>query len=242
MLLMEKHKLNAVIRKITGRKAKKLRSDGWILANIFGKDIKSLALQIKTAEFLKTLDKAGETGIIELAIESEEKTRPVLISHLQKHPVTRQILHADLHQVNLKEKIKAMVPIVLEGEAKAVSDKIGILLQTLSEVEVEALPTDLPEHLTINVEKLVAIGEQITVADIKPPTEVIILTDAHQVIVKIDELISKEAEEQAKAEAAAAEAAAAETATAEGTTPAEPSAEATIEPTEPKPAEENETK
>ncbi len=234
---MEKHKLNAVIRTITGRKAKKLRDEGWILANVFGKDIKSTSLQIKAPEFLKTLDRAGETGIIELTIESEEKTRPVLISHIQKDPVTRQILHADLHQVNLKEKIKAMVPIILEGEAKVVSEKIGILLQTLKEVEVEALPTDLPENLTISVEKLAVIGEQLTVADIKTPAEVTILTDTNQIIAKIDALISKEAEEQAKAEAAAAEAAAAETAMAEGTAPTEPSAETAAQPTEEKPKE-----
>ncbi len=140
-----------------------------------------------------------------------------------------------------------MVKIVAIGEPKAVSEKLGLLMQTLNEVEIEALPTDLPDKIEVNVEPLAVLDAQITVGEIKAPAGVAILTDASQVVAKIGSLISKEAAEQAAAEAAAAEAAKAATAvpTAEGeTAPAEgtPKAEGETKPaagtpTETKPVE-----
>jgi large subunit ribosomal protein L25 len=124
-----------------------------------------------------------------------------------------------------------MVKIVTMGEPKAVSEKLGILMQTLAEVEIEALPTDLPDKIEVNVEPLAILDAQITVGEIKAPAGVAILTDASQVVAKIGSLISKEAAEQAAAEAAAAEAAKAAAAptTAEGTAPAEGAAPAAAE-------------
>ncbi|MBI2622215.1 hypothetical protein HYW66_01085 [Candidatus Microgenomates bacterium] len=102
-----------------------------------------------------------------------------------------------------------------------------LLLQTLSEVEVEALPTELPEKIEVDVAPLSQLDQQITVADLKLPTGVEILTDSGQVIFKIGELVTKEAEELAKQEEAAATAAAAESAAERGEeAPAEAAAEA----------------
>jgi len=106
-----------------------------------------------------------------------------------------------------------------------VSEKIGLLLQTLNEIEVEALPEDLPENFEINVENLANVDDQITVGDLKAPQGVEILSDKEQVVVKITELVSKQAEEQAKAEAEAAEAAKAEGAAEAGEAPIEEGAE-----------------
>ncbi|MDP2860219.1 MAG: 50S ribosomal protein L25 [bacterium] len=208
---MEKHKLIVSGRKITGKKVKKLRQEGLLPANVYGKAVKSSAVQVPIKDFEKIYKEAGETGLVELSVEGEEKTRPVLIHNLQINPVTRAFLHCDFYQVDLKEKIKASVPVVLVGEAKAVTSKIGLLLQTLNEVEVEALPADLPEKIEVNVESLAAVDEQVTVGDLKVGKEVTILTAADQVVVKISELVSREAEKLAKEEAATAEAAAAET-------------------------------
>lgn len=216
---MKRYKLTVEKRTVVGKKVKKLRKDGILPANIYGKDIKSEAVQVKQKEFDTVYKEAGETGLVDLALDSE--VRPVLIHNVQLDYLTRLPVHADFYQVNLKEKVKTMVPLVLVGQARAVADKLGIVLQPLSEVEVEALPTDLPENIEVNVEPLAAIDEQITVKDLKVPAEVTVLTDPEQVVVKIGELISKEAQEQAAAEAAAAEAAKAEAATAEGVAPTE---------------------
>lgn len=203
--LMKRPKLTVEKRKILGKKVKKLRREGTLPANIYGKDIKSLAVQLPQKEFEKVFKEVGETGLVDVQLNGELK--PSLIHNVQMDYLHSVPLHADFFQVNLKEKVKTMVPIKILGEARAVSDKLGLLLQPLSEVEVEALPGDLPEYIEVNVEPLAAVNDQMAVSDIKAPTGVSILTDPSQVVVKIGELVSKQAQAQAAAEAAAAEAA-----------------------------------
>lgn len=213
---MKREHLKVEKRKIIGKKVKNLRREGILPANIYGRDFKSISVQAPVKDFEKVYKDAGETGLVDLALDTQ--TIPVLI-HSVHSDYLGNILHADFYKVNLKEKVKAMVPIHVTGEPLAVTDKIGLLMNIIDEVEVEALPTELPENLEVNVEKLAAVGEQIAVGDIKAPEGVTILTDATQVIVKIDELVSKEAAEQLAEEAAAAEEAKAEEAAegAEGT-------------------------
>lgn len=230
---MKRLKLAVEKRTVVGKKVKKLRKEGIFPANIYGKDIKSLAVQLPYKEFENVFKEAGETGLVDLQIDSQ--VRPVLIHNVQLDYLTRTPLHADFYQVNLKEKVTTMVPVKTVGEPNAVSEKIGILLQPLSEIEVEALPTDLPENIEVNVEHLAAIDQQIAVKELKAPTGVTILTDPEQVVVKIAALVTKEAAQQAAAEAAAAEAAKAEAAPAEGAAPTEG---ATPDPEAAKPAEE----
>ncbi|MDO8639671.1 MAG: 50S ribosomal protein L25 [bacterium] len=236
---MKRPQLKVEKRELLGKKIKKLRKEGILPGNVYGKDVKSTAVQVPLAEFQKTYKEVGETGLLDLLLDSQ--TRPVLIHNLQVDSLTKLPLHADFFQVNLKEKVKTMVHIEIVGEAKAVSDKIGLVLQPLSEIEVEALPEALPEKIEVNIEPLAAIDQQITVGDLKLPQGVEVLTDPTQVVVKIAELVSKEAEEQAAEEAAAKEAAKAEGETpAEGAEGAEPSspeaakAEGEVKPETPK--------
>ncbi len=204
---MQREKLSVEKRKIFGKKIKKLRKEGILPANVYGKDIKSIAVQLAQKDFEKVFKKAGETGLVDVMVDSQ--TIPVLIHNVQTDYLGNY-LHADFYKVNLLEKVKTMVPILIIGEPKAVVDKIGLLMNILSEIEVEALPEALPEHVEVNVENLALVDEQITVSDIKAPEGVTILTDPSQVIIKIGALVSKEAEELAAQEAAAAEEAKAE--------------------------------
>src|SRR3989344_2476865 len=215
---MRREKLAVEKRKTLGKKVKKLRREGILPANIYGKDMKSLAVQLAQKDFDKVFKEAGETGLVDVIVDSQ--TIPVLIHNTQTDYLGNY-LHADFYKVNLKEKVKTMVPILIVGEPKAVIDKVGLLMNILSEVEVEALPEQLPEHIEINVENLALVDEQITVADIKAPEGVAILTESSQVIIKIGALVSKEAEELVAQEAAAAEEAKAETAAEEGAAPVE---------------------
>lgn len=216
---MKRFALSAEPRTIIGKNVKKLRRDGILPANVYGKDIKSQSLQLPQAEFNKVFDEAGETGVIDLAVGKD--TIPVLVHNIHKD-YRNQVIHADFYKVNLKEKVTATVPVELVGEPTAVTEKIGLLMEITPEVEVEALPTDLPEKIELNIENLANINDQVIVGDLKTPVGVEILTDPNLVVVKIGELVSKEAQEQAAEEAAASEAAAAEsTEGTEGETPAE---------------------
>lgn len=204
---MKKHTLKAEKRDIKASKPSVLRRDGKVPATVYGKTIKSESLSVKLSDFTKVYGEAKETGLIELGVDAS--VRPVLVHHVQRDPVKDVILHVEFHQVDLKEKVHANIPLVLVGEAPAVAQKLGVVLSLLSEVEVEALPTDLPEKLDVDVSHLAAVDEELKVSDIQVPQAVTLLTDGTVVVVKIGELVSKAAEEQAAAEAAAtAEAAA----------------------------------
>ncbi len=202
---MKRESLKVEKREVVGKKVKHLRRNGILPANMFGKGVKSQSLQLALKDFEEIYKKVHETGLVDLSIGSE--VHPILIQNVQIHPITHTPIHADFFKVNLKEKVRASIPIIAVGEPKAVSEKIGVLLQPLSEVEVEALPADLPENLEINVEKLVAIDDNLTIADLKAPNGVEILAEPHEMIFRIDELVSEAAEELAAEEEAEAQAA-----------------------------------
>ncbi len=211
---MEQIPLTAQKRTVLGRKVKTLRKDGLIPAHVFGHKVATIHVQVKTGDFSKVFEKVGETGIVNLTLDG--KTHPVLIRNVQVHPVTDEPLHIDFYQVNLAEKVKVNVPLEIIGEAPAVEKKIGLLLTPVSEIEVEALPTDIPEKIEIDVSKLVNVGDEIKVKDlVLDRSKIEIHADEELVITKIGELVTKEMEaveaeieaEQAEAVAEAVEAA-----------------------------------
>ena len=200
---MKRPVLKAEERKILGKKIKSLRREGILPGNVYGKGLSSIALQVKLADFEKVHKEVGDTGLIELELNG--KTHPVLVKNLQMNFRSQSPLHADFYQVNMKEKVKAMVPLVLIGEAKAITDKVGLLLQTLSDVEIEALPDHLAENIEVSVEHLAVIDDQIKVGDLKAPEGVTITTDPEQTVVKVAELVVAEPEPTEEEVAAAAE-------------------------------------
>lgn len=212
--------LKAEKRTVLGRKVKTLRKQGIIPAHVFGHKIKTEHVQVAESEFAKVFEKTGETGIIDLAVDSQKK--PVLVKNVQMHPVTDEPLHIDFYQVNLSEKVKVDVPIEIVGESPAVHKKIGVLLTPVSEIEIEALPADLPENVQIDVTALDEVGKEIKVKDLKiDRSKIEIHADEELVVVQIGELVTKEMEAvEAEVEAEQAEAAA-EKAAEEGAPPAE---------------------
>ncbi len=199
---MKKYTLKATKREDVGRKVKKLRLEGKLPATVYGKKLTSENLIVSTVEFTKVFSTAGETGLIELEIDG--KVKPVLIHHVQKDPVKEALLHVEFHQVDLKEKVHASVPLVLVGESPVVAQKAGVVLNLLSDVEVEALPTDLPEKIEVDVTILNEVGQELKVSDLRFPQGVTVVTEGTVGVVKVGALVSKAAEEQAAQEAAAA--------------------------------------
>lgn len=233
---MEQIPLSAQKRTVLGRKVKTLRRDGIIPAHVFGHKVKTIHVQVKASDFGKVFEKAGETGIIDLAVDGEKK--PVLVRNIQTHPVSDIPLHVDFYQVNLSEKVAVKVPIEIIGESPAVEKKIGLLLTPLSEVEVEALPADLPENIAVDISGFENISDEIKVKDLKVDTSKIrILVDPEQIVAQVGELVTKEMEAvEAEIEAEQAEVAAesTEAAEAEGAE-AEVSAEEEVAESEPQP-------
>lgn len=184
---MVKHILNASARKLTGRKVKTLRNQGFLPANVFGKKIKSISIQVSADEFKKVYKEAGETGLLNIKIEGEKEDRPVLIANIQREPVSDEHLHVDFHQVDLKEKVQAMVPVEIFGESPAEKQSIGTVVQYLDEIEVEALPTDLPEKFVVDVSKLTEVDQAIYIKDLEiDKKKVEVKTDMESILVKVE--------------------------------------------------------
>lgn len=194
---MTELKIKADKRKVFGRKIKKLRTEGLLPSNVYGKKLKSQALTVDLKEFLSIYKQVGETGIVYLGIKGEDKARPVLIHNLQKDPTTDCLLHADFRQIDLKQKVQVRIPIELIGEAPAAT-KGGVLVQVMNEVEVEALPTDLVDKIEVDISKLEEIGQSINVKGLKINTSKIkILVDnPEQVVVQVEQ--PKEEKEEVK--------------------------------------------
>ncbi|QQS39051.1 50S ribosomal protein L25 [Candidatus Woesebacteria bacterium] len=189
---MTKQILKAQNREIVGRKVKKLRREGILPANVFGKKVKSLSIQIATKEFADVYKKVGETGLIELEVGSTKK--PVLVHDVQVDPVTGELLHADFFQVNLTEKVTAHVPVELVGESPADKSGLGTLVQHVDEVEVEALPADLPDKFEVDVSKLTEVESSVSIADLRTDKKVEILADDDLIIAKVEALREEEPE------------------------------------------------
>jgi len=232
---MEQTPLAGQKREVLGRKVKTLRKQGILPAHIFGHQTETIHIQVNGRDFAKVFEKAGETGVIDLKVDGE--SHPVLIRDIQLDPITGDFLHVDFYQVNLLEKVKVNVPLEITGEAPAVEKKIGLMLTPVSEVEVEALPTDIPETIQVDVSTLANIGDVLKVSDLKVDrSKVEIQVDPELVIVQIGELVTKEMEAvEAEAEAAAAAAEVPEGAEGEEKTEGEEGAEGEAAGGEPRP-------
>lgn len=182
---MDKKILKADVRKITGRKVKKLRAEGVLLGNIYGKKVKSVAVQLSQKDFEKVYKEVGETGLLALQVGKEEL--PVLIHNLQKHPVTGMSLHVDFLRVDLKEKVTAKVPVELSGESPAEKQSLGTVVLYINEIEVKSLPGDLPEKFTLDVSGLTEVDQAVHVKDLVVSKEKVEITlDPETIIAKVE--------------------------------------------------------
>lgn len=180
----ENPKISAAIRTVTGRKVKHLRSAGLTPATIYGHKFEPLSIQVSTLELNKIFDQAGESSLVEIVI-GEDKY-PVIFKNPQFHPVSSDLIHIDCYKVNLKEKITTTVPVELIGESLAVKNG-NTLMQVLNEVEVEALPSDLPEKIEVDITSLIEVDNKITVAELNIDREIIEVKNAPEQVVVIIE-------------------------------------------------------
>lgn len=182
---MDAKVLKAPVRKVSGRKVKNLRKEGILPANVFGKKVKSEAVQVDLKEFEKIYKEVGETGLVSLETGKDEK--PVLIHNIQLNPVTDEPVHVDFLQVDLKEKVTAEVPVELTGESPAEKQSVGTVVLQLNEIEVEALPTDLPEKFEVNIENLTEVDQAIYVKDLKvDKSKVEVKADPEAIVAKVE--------------------------------------------------------
>jgi large subunit ribosomal protein L25 len=151
------------VAKRSNKKAKQLRREGLLPANVYIPKKESIALEIDPHSFAKLYDEVGETGLIYLNIDQEEKAVPALIDQVDMDYLGSTFEHVVFRGVNLKEKITANVPVEIIGEFDVPE---AALITVQDEVEVEALPADLPEKFIFDVSQLKAVGDAFTLADL----------------------------------------------------------------------------
>ncbi|MBZ9571897.1 50S ribosomal protein L25 [Patescibacteria group bacterium] len=194
--------LSAKIRKDLGKKVKSLRKKGILPAVLYGPETKTLSLEIDLKEFEKIYKEAGESSLISLEIKGKKEKAPVLIYEVEKHPLTEKPIHVDFYQPRLKEEVEVTVPLIFEGESKAVKDLGGTLVKNISEVEVKALPQNLPKEIIVNIEKLKTFEDNIKISDLKIPEKVKILKGLEEIVAlvsppeKVEEELEKPIEEK----------------------------------------------
>lgn len=175
--------LNAQKRLLFGHKARKLRRDGLLPAVVYSKKHSSEHVQVDQREFYALFKLAGYTNVVDLNIE--DKTLPVIVQDIDVNPVTGQARHIDFLVVNLKEKIQTVVPIEFVGVSSGVKDLGAVLSVVLDEVEVEALPDNIPNQIELDISSLVEIGDSLSVADITKDPKYSILADDSQIVVSL---------------------------------------------------------
>jgi len=160
-----------------------LRKTGEIPAVFYGAGKTSTSISLSIIEFKKIWREAGESSTVKISLD--DNNIDALIHEVQVHPVTEEPIHVDFLVIDINKKIRVKVPLEFIGISNAVKNGLGNLVKVLYEVEVEALPKDLPHNLEVDISKLETVEDQIFVSDIKLPTGVTIIANEHEVVVSI---------------------------------------------------------
>ncbi|MFC1924896.1 50S ribosomal protein L25 [Chloroflexota bacterium] len=194
--------LQATTRDILGKKVRFLRRQGIVPVHLFGPGIESVSLQCGAEELQGVLAQAGKTTLIRLKVDKGRRPRNVLIREVQRNIHRGGLLHVDLYQVNMEEKVKVEVPINLIGEAPALKSKDNMLIHSVSHLTIECLPDEIPPSIDVDLSSLTEVEQDIRVSDINLDNKIDVLDDPEQIIAKISARFVERAEEPLEEEEA----------------------------------------
>lgn len=185
-----------------GAKLSSLKVAGEIPAVFYGAGQESTPISVSKTEFKKVWRDAGESSAVKVSMG--DKDIDVLIHEVQTDPVTDEPIHADFLAIDMNKKITVKVELVFEGVSAAVKSGIGNLVKVLHEIEIEALPKDLPHNLVVDISKLETLSDTVMVSDIKLPSGVVAVTPDTEVVASVVEQ-KEEVEEVAPVDLSAIE-------------------------------------
>lgn len=179
-----------------GRKVNALRRAGFLPAVVYGEGISSQPISVSRRDFERTYRSAGESTIIKLKVEDGNSSKGsefnVLIHDIENDPLRGEPLHADFYAVRMDRILRVKVPLEFIHESPAVKNEGGILIKVVQELEVEALPKDLPRGLTVDLSLLKEIGSRILVKNISLPSGVKIISGDEDVLAIVEAPRSEE--------------------------------------------------
>lgn len=186
--------LHAKQRSVIGRQVKALRREGLLPAVLYGTGIEPIPLELDIPEAKKVLSRLGSSTLVSLKVGRQ--THQVLVREIQRDVIRWDMMHVDFLKVAMDEIIRTSVPVELVGEAPAIKELGGVLVTGLAEIEVEALPADLPDRMMVDLEILVEIDDTITVGDLSFGKGVDVLTGLDEVLVHVIYQVEEEIEEE----------------------------------------------
>jgi len=181
--MMDIIQIAASPRSVIGKQVKVLRRTGLLPAILYGVGMEPQTLELPAHETELILQNISGSTLIDLKVGS--KTHKVLIREVQRDVISRKPIHVDFLEVAMDVTINAVVPIELVGEAPAVRDLGGVLVSGLNDIEVEALPSNLPDRISVDLSMLETFDDSITVADLKVEEGVTILTELDEAIANV---------------------------------------------------------
>lgn len=193
-------------RTVFGKQNKLLRKQGFLPAVLYGKKTSTCSLQVNTQDFKNVYKVAGDTDIIDLIIEDgkEKQIKSVLIQDVSSHFLDGSFLHVDFFEVEMDKPITAHIPVNFTGESPAV--KLGgVLIKSISEIEVEALPMDIPHEIIVDISSLTDFGQTLYIKDINFSSKVKVLIDKNTPVVTVNAPITEEELEKELGEVKAVE-------------------------------------
>lgn len=199
---MEKIVIKATKRSVIGKQVSALRRAGQLPGVIYGHNVEPVAIQMDAHDAGKLIPRLTSSSIV--TVDLEGKKIAALVREKQKNYIKGSLIHVDFQAVSLTEKIRAWVPVHLQGVAPAVKDFSAVLVHNMEEVEIEALPGDLPERIDLDISGLMQVGDALHVRDIVLPKNVEMLSDMNDGVVIATGTAAAESAEAAT-EAAAVE-------------------------------------
>jgi large subunit ribosomal protein L25 len=183
--------ITAVKRDQVGKRSRDVREAGQVPAVMYGRGFESRILSVPRSEFLRVFKSAGHSSLVDVAIESNPAIK-VLIKEVQVDPLTLEPMHVDLQQVRMDEEITATIPLKFVGESVAVKEEGGTLVKSLDELEIKCLPGNLPHDIEVDLSKLATFEDAITVADLKLPAGVTVISDSKNTIATVARPMTEE--------------------------------------------------
>lgn len=200
---MAGNQIKAEKRSVIGKQVKGLRREGKVPAVVYGAGLEPTAIELRSREAERALARVSGATLMDLELDGV--THKVLVREIQRHSIRRDLRHVDFLKVAMDQVIRAEVPIELLGEAPAVKTLGGVLVTGVQAIEVEALPADLPDRVTVSIEGLEKIDDKISVGDLAIGKGVRILTPAEDVVARVIYQVAEVLEEPTEAVAVAAE-------------------------------------
>jgi large subunit ribosomal protein L25 len=182
---MEQYELRANSRTVLGKKVKNLRIEEVVPAVIYGPDTPSRPIQAPERSLMDILRQAGSTQLVNVFVDDEKEATMALARDISRDVMSGRLLHVDFYQVRLTETVKTSPRLEYVGESPAIDSGTAVLIENMSSLDIECLPTDLVSSITVDISGLEELEDSVIVSDLDIPPGITVLADPGDVVVSL---------------------------------------------------------